>query len=194
MSTVIDAIPEAQLPDHYEVVNGQVVEISPMSAFASEFANRLRDQLAIYAARTNNGRPRMDMLFRLPLAEDGTRNRAPDAAFIKFDRWPENRPMPYRGNPVDVVPNLAVEVVSPTDGAEALLTKAHEYLRAGVELVWVVFPRLRQLYAYTAVDVAPRLFTAADVLDAGDVLPGFSTPMTPLFPIPQDEPEAANDE
>jgi Uma2 family endonuclease len=132
MSTVAD-VPEATLPARYEVVNGHIVEIASLSAFASEIANRLRDHLSVYALRTNSGRTRMDMLFRLPLAEDDARNREPDLAFIKFDRWPQDRPMPYRGNPIDVVPNLAVEVVSPTNYAEDVAAKAHEYLRAGVE-------------------------------------------------------------
>lgn len=190
MSTAIDAVAEADLPDRYEVVNGQVVEVPPMGAFAGEVANRIRDELAVYAHTSGRGRARNDLLFRMPLPEDGTRNRRPDGAFITFARWPQDRPMPTRGNPADVVPNLVVEVASPTDDAEDLLAKAHEYLRAGVELVWVVYPRLRQLYAYTAVGTAPRLLTEADTLDGGAVLPGFSVPMAPLFPIPEDEPAA----
>jgi Uma2 family endonuclease len=88
---------------------------------------------------------------------------------------------------------LAVEVVSPTDYAEDLLAKVHEYLRAGAELVWVVFPRLRQLHAYTAVTTPARLFTEADTLDGGAVLPGFSVAMAGLFPVVADEPEAGAD-
>jgi Uma2 family endonuclease len=194
MATVIDSTSEAQLPDRYEVVNGRVLEIPPISAFSGEVANRFRDQLTAYALRTNRGRARNDMLFRLPLPEDGTRNRAPDVAFISFDRWPAAHPLPYRGNPVDVVPNLVVESASPTDDAEDLLSKAHEYLRAGVEIVWVVYPRLRQLYAYTAVGTAPQLFTETDSLTCEAVLPGFSIPMAGLFPPLADEPTPENDE
>jgi Uma2 family endonuclease len=193
MSTVIGAVAEADLPDRYEVVNGQVVEVPPLSAFASEAANRIRDELAAYAHRTGRGRARSRMLFRLPLPEDGTRNRAPDVAFITAGRWSQDRPLPTRGNPADMVPNLVVEVVSPTDEGEDLLAKAHEYLRAGVELVWVVYPRLRQLYAYTAVGTAPQVLTDADTLDGGAVLPGFSVPMAPLFPVPEDEPGAGGE-
>lgn len=194
MPTAADATPEAQLPDRYEVVDGQVVETPPMSAFSGEVANRIRDHLAAYASRTGSGRARNDMLFRVPLPEDPTRNRAPDVAFISFDRWPEARPLPYRGNPVDVVPNLVVESASPTDDAEDLLAKAHEYLRAGVSVVWVVYPRLRQLYAYTAVGIAPQVFTEADALTCEAVLPGFSVPMAGLFPVMADAPEADDDE
>jgi Uma2 family endonuclease len=194
MSTAVTNVPEAELPDRYEVVNGQIVEIAPMSAFSAEVANRVRDELTAYARSSRRGRARNEMLFRIPQADDQTRNRAPDAAFISFDRWPENRTLPYRGNPVDVVPNVAVEVVSPTDSAEDVLAKAYEYLRAGVELVWVIFPRQRQLFAYTAPNAAPRVFTEADALDGGTVLPGFSTPMAGLFPGMAEEPTTEDDE
>jgi len=194
MSSIIEALPDAQLPDHYEVVNGQIVEIPPMSAFSGEVANRIRDELAIYARNSRRGRTRSDMIFHVPLPEDPTRNRAPDVAFISFERWPESQQIPYRGNPLDIVPNLVVEVASPTDDAEDLLSKTHEYLRAGVELVWVVFPRLRQIYVYTSVGTAPQLFTETDSLDGGSVLPGFSMPIAGLFPIPSDSPDNATDE
>ena len=194
MSTAVAIEQETELPERYEVVNGQIVEISPIGRFASEIANNLRDELTIYARTSKRGRTRNDMLFRIPLAEDATRSRVPDVAFISFDRWPENRRLPYRGIPDDVMPNLVVEVASPSDNADALLEKAHEYLQGGAELVWIVFPRARQLYAYTAINVAPRLYTRADTLDGGTVLPGFSVPMAGLFPELIAEPESPPDD
>jgi Uma2 family endonuclease len=170
------------LPEHYEVVHGQIVEVRPMSAVSAEVANRIRDELAFYARSSRLGRARSDMLFRIPLAEDETRNREPDAAFISYERWPENRPLPYRGNPVDVMPNVVVEVASPTDDAEDLLAKAHEYLRGGAELVWVVFPRVRQVYAYTQPNAAPQVFTNEDTLNGGTAMPGFAVAVSALFP------------
>jgi Uma2 family endonuclease len=182
MATVLDAPKSVPLPDHYEVVDGEIVEVPPMSWFSSEVANRFRDHLSAYALSKQTGRTRNDMMFLLPLPEDPKRSYVPDAAFVSFDRWPENRPMPYRGNPADVVPELVVEAASPTDKAEEVVAKAHDYLRAGVLLVWVVYPRLRQVYAYTHTATPPRIFTDADTLDAGDVLPGFGVPMARLFP------------
>jgi Uma2 family endonuclease len=193
MSIALEPKAEPKLPHRYEVVNGQIVELPPMSGFASEVANRVRDELSAYGRSSRLGRPRMDMLFRVPLAADKTRNRRPDVAFISFDRWPEGRPMPYRGNPVDIVPDVAVEVASPTDEAEDLLEKAHEYLEAGARLVWLVYPRARVVHAYES-PTAVRVFTAADELDAGTVLPGFRVPMAQLFPPAIPEPPAPGDE
>jgi Uma2 family endonuclease len=193
MSATLEPEIEPRLPDRYEVVNGQVVELPPMSGFASEVANRIQNELVVYGRTSGRGRPRMDMLFRVPLPTDQTRNRRPDVAFISFDRWPTGRPLPYRGNPIDAVPELVVEVASPTDDAEDLLEKAHEYLEAGARLVWLVYPRSRVVHAYES-PTTVRVFTAADELDGGPVSPGFRVPMAQLFPPAIPEPPKPDDE
>jgi hypothetical protein len=68
-------------PERYELAHGRFVEIASRNTFASEIANRLRDALSAQGLRTNSGRTRMGMLFRIPLAEDENRNREPDLAF-----------------------------------------------------------------------------------------------------------------
>jgi len=193
MSATLEPETESRLPDRYEVVNGEVVELPPMSTFSAEVANRIRDELALYCRTSRLGRTRNDMLFHVPLAADPSRSRRPDVTFISFDRWPENRPLPYRGEPMEVIPELIVEVASPNDEAEDLLAKAHEYLEAGARLVWLVYPRLRVVHAYES-PTKPRVFTVADDLDGGTVLPDFRVPMVQLFPpmIPEPEPGEAD--
>ncbi|MBX9623924.1 MAG: Uma2 family endonuclease [Gemmataceae bacterium] len=193
MATVLDPATRVPLPDHYEVVNGEIVEKPPMSWLACEVANRIRDRLSAYGLSSGRGRPRNDMLFGLPTRRDPGRKREPDVTFITFDRWAEDRPLPPTGDVVGVVPNLAVEVASPSNEAEALVAKAREYLRAGAEVVWLVYPRLRELHAYAAGGGPTRVFTAADTLDGGAVLPGFSVPMAGLFPPITDLPDDGND-
>ncbi len=75
-------------------------------------------------------------------------------------------------NAWDVVPDLAVEVTSPTDFAEDQLQKVAEYFQAGVRLVWVVYPDQRCIHVYEAWNRI-RVVTEADTLDGGVVLPGF---------------------
>jgi len=194
MSAVLDAPPDLDLPDHYEVVNGVIVENEPMSGYASEIANRLNSKLTVYAEAHKNGRSRMDMLFRVPVPHDPTRQREPDVAFISYERWPEARPLPYSGAPVDVVPDLVVEVASPSNLADELLLKGLDYLRAGARLVWLIYPLSQHIYAYTHVNERPRLFTETDIMDAGDVLPEFSVPVSALFPPVRDLPPPTDDE
>ena len=147
-----------------------------MSAFACLIASTLFGLLFPHAQ--SRGHLVMETLFRL--AGLG-RNRRPDIAFVSYDRWPKSRPHNKDENAWDVIPTLAIEVVSPTDLAEELLAKMEEYFRAGVQLVWIVYAKDAQVYVYQAPkDV--RILTRTDTLDGGAVLPEFRLPLADLFP------------
>ncbi len=86
----------------------------------------------------------------------------------------------------DMVPDLAVEVVSESNGANEIIVKVNDYFRTGSQLVWVVYPVVRQVYVYqSATDV--RILAEKDDLDGREVIPGFRLPLTRLF---GDEPDA----
>ena len=121
----------------------------------------------------------MEMLFHLPEPLD--RNRRPDVAYVSPDRWPRDRALPEEANAWDVVPNLAVEVVSPNDMAEDLQEKIAEYFQAGVQLVWVIYPRRGLVHAYESLTQI-RCLTRGDELNGGVVLPGFRLQLRQLFP------------
>ena len=186
MSIALERETETRLPDRYELIDGEIVEVRPMSGLAASIANRINKALTIYGDSSGLGSSFMDTLFRVPLPRDRSRNRRPDVAFVTFDRLPEDQPLPYRGISIDVVPDLFVEVASPSDEADELLSKAYEFLRAGARLVWLVYPRTKTLYAYES-PTKPRIFAETDELDGGTVLPGFRVPMARLFPPMIDE-------
>ena len=165
----------------YEIIDGKRVELPPMSIYAVVIAFELARKLGNYGEINNVGRAVAEGLFRLPLTRDRNRNRQPDAAFITFTRWPRERPMPRTDNAWDVVPDLTVEVVSPTDRVEELFEKIAEYFEAGVSLVWVLFPNLQMVQVYESLTRVHGL-TANDELDGGAVLPDFRTPVAALFP------------
>ena len=79
-----------------------------------------------------------------------------------------------------MIPNLAVEVVSPTNAADEILSKIHEYFRAGVELVWVIYPEHAEVYVYTG-PLDLHILGRTGILDGGKVLPGFQLPVAELF-------------
>src|SRR5258708_370423 len=135
--------PERVDDDLYEVVAGLRVEIPPMSSYAAKIATRLSTRLNIHAEREHQGEAIVQSLVRLPLTDDKSRNRRPDVAFVTYQRWPATRPQPVDDNAWDVVPDLTVEVVSPHDLSEDLLSRVLEYFQAGVRLVWVVYPKHR---------------------------------------------------
>ena len=162
----------------YEVVDGKRVELPPMSVKSGIVATTLVGELLEYNKAHNLGQPIMETLFRLPLERD--RRRQPDVAFVSFKRWPKGR-VHENDNAWEIAPDLAVEVVSPTDRAEEVMEKVADYFQAGVELVWIIYPRLLLVYVYESL-IKVRGLSAADTLDGGNVLPGFRVSVAALFP------------
>jgi Uma2 family endonuclease len=104
--------------------------------------------------------------------------RIPDVAFISWKRIPGGR-IPEEPIPL-LVPDIAVEVFSAGNTEAELKRKRREYFKAGVQLVWVIYPKKRTAAVYSAVDDPTRL-GEGDTLDGGDVLPGFKLPLAELF-------------
>jgi Uma2 family endonuclease len=159
----------------YEIVHGHRVEKPAMSAYASIIGFRLALHLELFAEQIRRGRAMTEILFGI--AKDI--QRRPDAAFVSFERWAEDR-LPPHTDPWPVVPNLAIEVVSKSNPAEDILDKLEEYFQAGVELVWIVYPRQRRIYVYESPDDV-RVVKLSQELDGGKVLPGFRLPLESLF-------------
>lgn len=167
-----------ELESLYEIINGQRVELPPMSALAIWTTSQLVGRLWVFNAVHDFGHPVTEMLFRLPLATP--RNRRPDGAFVTYNRWAKGRLVPTE-NAWDVVPDLAIEVTSPTDLADEIMQKIMEYFQAGVRLVWLVYPQQQLVYVYES-PTQVRGLTRNDELDGGPVLPGFRLSLAELFP------------
>lgn len=112
------------------------------------------------------------------LEHDPDTVRAPDIAFTSAQRLPVDR---ITRRYAEVVPDLVVEVVSPSDRHADVRDKARMWLSFGVQLVWVVFPVARTVEVYRVGAEAVETLTEADSLDGGDVLPGFTCPLSRLF-------------
>jgi Uma2 family endonuclease len=161
----------------YEIVDGQRVELPPRSAYATWLASRLHGRLSPYTEAQGLGTSVMEMLFILD-AESDLRRR-PDVAFVSAARWPLDRELPSTGD-WDVVPNLAVEVISPHDVFKDVLAKLREYFHYGVQLVWVIAPEEQQVYVYAS-PTHVRVLTVRDDLTGGEIVPGFRLPLARLF-------------
>lgn len=101
--------------------------------------------------------------------------RAPDAAFVATDRVPVDRTGFAR-----LAPDLAVEVVSPSNTMREINDKICDYLDAGTRMVWIIEPRRRTVTVYRSHDDI-RILGEGDEVDGGDVLPGFSLRVRDLF-------------
>jgi Uma2 family endonuclease len=100
----------------------------------------------------------------------------PDAAFISKTRQPAVSHAAYNPN----APDLAVEVVSPTDSEKHLRRKLANYLAAGTR-VWVVYPDTKEVEDYAPGQPA-HIVPVDGTLDGGGVLPGFRLAVKEIFP------------
>jgi Uma2 family endonuclease len=164
----------------YEIVDGKYEELPPLSTQAGVIASRLARNLGNFTADRQLGEVVTEVLFGL--RPRSRRKYRPDLAFVPYKRWPKDRPVPTT-DPWPVVPELAVEVISPNDLAEGTQGKVKEYLEAGVPLVWVIYAQLGWVVAYESLQ-RMRGFTVADDLDAEPLLPGFRLPLRELFSAP----------
>lgn len=115
--------------------------------------------------------------------------RIPDVCFVSWDRLP-NREVPRDPVP-DLVPDLAVEVISKGNTQQEMNRKLHEYFEAGVQLVWYVYPKTETVHIYASVDNVLEL-SIGQSLDGGEVLPGFELQLDKIFSKPRTETEEAS--
>ncbi len=164
----------------YEVVDGEIRELPPMSASETQFASDLSRIVSNHAWNASLGKVQSEMLFLIDKARN--RQRRPDVSYVSFQRWPKGKPVP--GTPAwEVVPDLAVEVVSPTNGANEVIGKVEEYFASGVRRVWVFYPLYGKVYDYAS-PTAVQILTRADRLSGADVLPGFEVDLSEVFEEP----------
>jgi Uma2 family endonuclease len=161
----------------YEIVDGQRVDVPPMSVYTTWLASRLQSRLGSYVEEHGLGTCVMEMLFILN-AQRNLRRR-PDVAFVSAERWPLDREIPTTGD-WDIVPDLAVEVISPNDIFQDVLVKLQEYFQYGVQLVWAVVPEAQQVYVYDS-PTHVRILTVHDTLTGSTILPEFHLPLASLF-------------
>lgn len=104
---------------------------------------------------------------------------APDVGFFRPDRYPED--YPEQGF-YPMAPDLAVEVISPTDERADIQKKQQLYARAGVPLVWWVDPQARTVTVHR-LGQNPEVLDESMTLDGENVVPGFSLPVERIFAI-----------
>ena len=103
--------------------------------------------------------------------------REPDVGFISANKLPlGTRVTGYS----EVVPDLVVEIVSPSDTVREINDRAHMWLRHGVGMVWVTYPDTRTVDVYRQDGPTITLYED-DTLDGAPVLPGFTLPVREVF-------------
>ena len=156
--------------DGYEYVKGELVPMSPPTRIHSKVSVKVIRYLDRYVDENQLGEVHVEANFQV-----GERVLKPDVAFVSTPRLDgdENTGFP-------IPPDLAIEVVSPTDVQWRIVDKAFTYLNAGTRLVWVLDPRSQTVTVYRSQrDMV--LLTYEDTLTGENVVSGFTCPVAQLF-------------
>jgi Uma2 family endonuclease len=179
MATVVQTITAQQLfempnLERFELVQGELVPMSPPGfdhgCIVLDIAVALRE----FVQSHHLGLVAVEAGFCV--SQDPDTVRSPDVAFVRADRIPSGGVRAFfRG-----APDLAVEVISPSDRASEVLAKAREWLQSGCTAVWVVDPETKTVSVYSH---GPQtlFLSAEDTLVCEGLLPGFRMLVSRLF-------------
>ncbi|HLV36843.1 MAG TPA: Uma2 family endonuclease [Spirillospora sp.] len=171
----------AQHPDNADkrlaLINGVMVEMLPSSQKNTVIAMRIGHFINAHVIPRDLGYVTgPDGGFTL----DEHNARQPDVAFISKERHPV-----LEGVEFPVAPDLAVEVISPSESSTDVLNKVRAYIRAGTRLVWTAYADEEMVYIWRPAPDGSLNVQAVDIdgtLDGGDVLPGFTLKVRDIFP------------
>jgi len=160
----------------FELINGVIVEAMSPGLEHGIIMFRLGSKLTFFVDSRDLGvvAGEVDHYLR----SDRYNTRRPDIEFISKERLAR---IQDKSQPVPLMPDLVVEVKSPGNTYEELRQKAAYYLQSGVRIVWLIYPEKRSIIVYKS--DTPLFVTLGinDMLDGGDVLPGFVLPLKEIF-------------
>lgn len=160
---------------HCELIGGELVMMSPAGFDHGRFASKIVAALGIYAAQRKSGVvTTAETGFQI--AADPDTVRSPDVAYVRAERVPSGGVKGFFPG----APDLAVEIISPSDRTHEIAAKAQEWLRAGCRSVWVVDPE-RHSVTVRCSGGQLTILTASDTLIDSGLLPDFSMPVAEIF-------------
>ena len=158
----------------YELVDGEIL-VTPAGMRHSEIGVRISYLLTEIADRTGAGKVySADVGIILPNGNV----RSPDVCFVRQEKLPDGKSPESFG---EVIPDLAVEVLSPIDSMRQVADKIGEFLEFGVPIVWLVDPKSETVTVYRSLSDTEQL-SKDDVINANPVLPEFSARVSQFFP------------
>ena len=159
----------------YELVDGEVVEMAPVNEQHGDTAFNISGALFVYSRQSGIGRGGVETGYRV--SQDPDTVRGPDVSFNLRSRETGDRPATGF---VPGAPDIAVEVVSPSNTSAEMGRKVAEYLAAGSQRVWVANPASRTVSVHRA-DGSAATYTGNDVITDEELLPGFSLALSDVF-------------
>jgi Uma2 family endonuclease len=175
--TLVTAAELERMPDddsvRIELDEGEIISMPPAGMDHGDCGVELTLLLGAYVKTHDLGKVySADTGFKL--SHDTV--RAPDVSFVRKARLAVVHRTGFGGG----APDLAVEIFSPSDSVRQLMRKVKQYFAAGCHTVWIVYPDRREVHVLEA-GGADRLLRAGDLIEAPELLPGFSAPIDQIF-------------
>jgi len=156
-----------------EYFDGEVIELSSPRPIHNQIAKRLITLLDVHVSPNGRGLLFWSDEFRL----NDRRRVIPDIALMMA---PKHQLVDLNRTPIDLIPDLAIEVISPSEMARDVERKITAYLDAGLAEVWTLYPESQHIYVHQA-DTS-KLFKSGEKL-ASSVLPGWACAVSEIFAI-----------
>ena len=151
------------------------MELAPANEQHGNVAFNITGSFFVYSRQSGIGSGGVETGYRV--RQDPDTVRGPDVSFNVRSREEGEYPIPRF---VPGAPDIAVEVVSPSNTAAEIARKVAEYLAAGSKRVWVVYSSTRSVRVHRA-DGTTVTYTGDDVITDEELLPGFSLPLSDIF-------------
>lgn len=167
------------LPDEenrYEIVNGELIDMGNSGALHGYICS-----LLVMALMSHILPQKLGVILDSSTAfkmKNGNK-RSPDISFFAKERLQGIEELPTGF--LEGAPDLAIEVLSPTNTFEEIDNKIIEYFENGSRLVWVINPSQHYILVYRSSQEPDRLLKSIDFLDGEEVVPGFTFPVADLF-------------
>lgn len=180
LAEYLDALSDAP----YEVIDGELVEMTPQKLTSSLTQMALYDSLHPFVAQHKLGRVFYETACALDV-DDRTHwvegSLVPDVSFISRERLLEKLEQFEADDIITVAPDLAVEVISSTDRFSKVLKKVAIYLQHGTQVVWVIDPQRRVAHVYAPDNPDGHMLGESESLSAESLFPGWSMAIRDLL-------------
>src|SRR5258708_28839150 len=168
----------------FELSDGEIITMSPPKLGHGNSAGNIYYAIRDLAQPRKIGRAFMEVPYVLTDDPNWVKgSRVPDVTFIRAERWEKysSENPDWRKKPLILVPDLVVEIVSPTDRYVDVEKKVMQYLADGVQILWLVNPEHHTVTVYRASSNQPTRLTTNDALDGADIIPGFTISVASIF-------------
>lgn len=160
--------------DNYELIRGELVELTPPNRTHGRIMVNITLLLGAFVKERQLGQLYAgDVGFVFQHNPDTV--LGPDLAFLTSRRIPKDD-----STYSSTLPDLAIEIVSPSNAAREIERKIGIYLSSGVREVWIVYPGKAQVVVHSQAG-PPRACLPGDHLTGGDILPGLSIEVSDIF-------------